>query len=322
MEETHREFVKALENKIPKKTKLAEYIADVLCMEKETAYRRLRGDVQFSLREASILARSLQFSLDETLWSEKKRMVMQLPKIELASINSEFNMRSPDEYKTGIAFLESLSKENNSEFGVALSGISDSLFLKYELLTRFYMLKYIHHADSQHRYIPYEKIVISAKHRKLQYQYYQMFREIAQTYYIWDKKIIPGLVNDIKYANTIRLISDSEVNELKKELYLFINELEELAKNGQFEGTGKKFELYISEPHIDVTYAYMNNQQKWVSMLSSFIFLVTASEEKVAFENIRTWIKSLRRFSTLVSGIGERERIIFFDQQRQILNEL
>jgi len=316
----HNSFVKALEAKIPKKTILADFISQNLYIEKETAYRRLRGEVQFSLREAGILASKLEISLDELIlkatFNAKENVLLQLPQQGLREIDSI------QQKKNAIAYLEKLTNDNYSEFGVALSGITFSLFLQYSLLHRFFTLKYVNHADNIQTSISFEKTKEMDIDAKFRHHLYILFRGITNTYYIWDRQIIRLLVNDIKYAQSIRLITEPEVLDLKKELHRFLNDLEYIAAKGAFPETGNKFELYISEAHIDVTYAYMQSDSTFVSMLSSFVIYVTASQEKVLFKNISNWIKSLKRHSTLVSGIGERERILFFDEQRVIVDTL
>lgn len=316
----HDAFVKALLIKIPKKTLLADFVADTLCMEKETAYRRLRGEVQFSLREAGILASRLHISLDETLIQATGKMnnklVMHLPD------QSHLNKQPYLYMKEALDYLEEVSNDPFSEFGVALSGIPYSLYSSYPLLARFFLMKHIHHAGNRQQSIPFESIEDSEaeidfrKHLKI------LIRRIKNTYYIWDRHIIRMLVSDIKYARSIRLLTDTEVSQLKDELILFLKNLERLAVKGKFDDTGNNFELYISDAHIDVTYAYLCTEDKYASMISSFVTSLLTSEEKACFKDISNWVKSLKRFSTLISGIGERERITFFEQQYLMVESL
>jgi len=318
----HEAFVEALTAKIPKKSRLAEFIAENLCIEKETAYRRLRGEVQFSLRETGILAEKLNISLDGLIrktnssFASNEKLLMELSSDYLTGTYDEAQILDM------ISYLEVLTSEPNTEFGVAVAGLPFSLFLQYSLLARFYRLKFLHHFEDSRKSVPFEKIVESEGKIKYRHELYLLFREMPYTYYIWDRRIIPELVHDIKYAQSIRLLKESEAQELKKELLRFLNDLERLAIKGKFEETGNKFELYISDAHIDNTYAYLSSDQRQASMISCFILFVTTSEDLIPYKRISNWIKSLKRFSTLVSDIGERERILFFEKQRAIVNTL
>jgi len=312
----HEAFVKAMEKEIPKKTKLADFVADSLCIEKETAYRRLRGEVQFSLREAGILATQLNISLDNLINDDPENLVLGLPKYHLTGIYDRQHLEDILDY------LHEFTEEPGCEFGMALSGIPFSLFLQYKFLARFYRLKYANHTANLPARIPYEKIEESDAKIEYREELYLLFRQIPNTFYVWDRQIIQLLVNDIKYAASVRLMKDCEVAELKKEIYRFLDDLEQVAIKGIFPETGNKIELYISDAHIDVSYAYMCSEKRQASMLSAFIIFNSTSLEKETFLKVNNWVKSLKRFSTLVSGIGERERILFFEEQREIVDTL
>ncbi|MDH6344249.1 hypothetical protein M2480_003062 [Parabacteroides sp. PFB2-12] len=316
----NKAFSSALEKKIPKKTVLADFVATTLCMEKETAYRRLRGEVPFTLRETSILALKLNISLDEIIVQGENdscnKLLMRLPKSYL-----NVDKKSPIIHDA-IAYLETLMEDSYSEFAMALSGIPFTLFFPYRLLSRFMLLKYAHHADNSLTSTPYDRIVEPNELIDCRNDLECLLKEITETYYIWDRNIVKTLVDDIKYAKSIRLITDEDIVGLKKELYRFLNDLESLASRGRYEETGNKFELYISDAHIDISYAYISSPERHASMLSSFIFYMMMSEDANAFAQVNHWIKSLKRYSTLISGIGERERILFFDQQREAVDAL
>lgn len=314
------EFVRSLENKIPKKTNLADFVAQTLHIEKETAYRRLRGDVQFSFREACLIAQKLNLSLDEiwmkSLTETRKAHLMRLPQHS----NSEEN--GPELIQTTISFLEEFTAQPYSEFGVALSGLTFAIYQGYSSLARFQIFKYRYHGENPQIKTPFEKIKEAKLQVELRDHFYLLFRQISNTYYIWDRNIIRVFVDDINYFRSIRLINDEEVRELKKELLMLLEDLEQSAIQRRFKETGNKFELYISDVSIDVTYAYMWTEKLFVSMFSSFIFYVTASQEEENLKIVSDWIKSLKRCSTLVSGSAEKERFIFFEKQRDIVNTL
>lgn len=63
----HDEFIAALHEKVPKRSELVIRISDLLCIEKESASRRLNGRVSFSIREMGILASELGISIDGLL---------------------------------------------------------------------------------------------------------------------------------------------------------------------------------------------------------------------------------------------------------------
>ena len=51
------ELITAMKARVPEKQNLAGYLADTLCMGKEAVYRRLRGEVSFTLEEVALISR-------------------------------------------------------------------------------------------------------------------------------------------------------------------------------------------------------------------------------------------------------------------------
>ena len=60
-------LVNAVREKLPSKENLANTLMDILYIGKEAIYRRLRGEVPFTLTEAAIISRKLGISLDKMI---------------------------------------------------------------------------------------------------------------------------------------------------------------------------------------------------------------------------------------------------------------
>ena len=58
-------LIEALKEKLPPKTNLANLLMDTLYIGREAIYRRLRGEVPFTLEEAALISRKLGVSLDK-----------------------------------------------------------------------------------------------------------------------------------------------------------------------------------------------------------------------------------------------------------------
>ncbi|MDR2921462.1 MAG: hypothetical protein LBV72_19115 [Tannerella sp.] len=316
----NEKFIETLESRIPKKTELANFIAEKLFIEKETAYRRLRGEVQFSLREVALIACSLNISIEEIMIKENMkeagRNSMQLP----------INQTSPELdhlYITStINFLKKITSDPYSEYALALTHITFSLFYRYSALTRFHILKNSYNTNKQNKKKVFNSIRETEKLTQKRKNLNTLYRKIKRTYHIWDPKIIPALINDILYFKNIHLISNEEVKKLKEELYQFLADLEELTTDGIYKDTGNSFELYISELTIDHTYAYLYSDYHQISMSTAFVNYEIISHDETTFQNVKTWIKSMLQSSTLISGSAEKEKVKFFNQQYQMVDHL
>lgn len=63
----HEKLVGAIREKIPHKATLINALVDLLCLEKEAVYRRMRGDVAFSFAEIATISNKWGISLDNLL---------------------------------------------------------------------------------------------------------------------------------------------------------------------------------------------------------------------------------------------------------------
>ncbi len=315
----HEAFVEELKLKIPKRTDLADYVAQALCVEKETAYRRLRSAIHFTFEEVCVLSKELNISLDNLIMEREsiahRKLLMGLPARNLINVYDESQIGSI------INHLKLLTEEEGSEYGAAISEIPLPLYLNYSLLSRFFLLKYKHHSEDRETSIPFSEIKESDALIDFRGEVDLLFKKMNYSYYIWDKKIIDVLVSDIVVAYSLRLLSKQDVADLREEIHRFLTDLEAIAKKGYFEKTGNKFEFYISDTHIDMNYTYLCSNSQTFSTLSTFIIFFSTSSDKYMYERVNTWVKSAKRYSTLLTGICERQRIEFFEQQHAIVDD-
>ena len=61
------ELITVMNERAPLGQNLASNLADILCMGKEAVYRRLRGEVSFSIEEVAIISHKLGISIDQVV---------------------------------------------------------------------------------------------------------------------------------------------------------------------------------------------------------------------------------------------------------------
>lgn len=315
-------FVETLKNKIPKKTQLANFISEILAMEKETAYRRLRGVTMFTFGEAAILSQKLNFSLDEIVINiEQSKTVSNMM---MNSFYAEKKKGTEENSYSAISFVKDFVEDKNAEFGMALKSIPFPMLIPYKSISDYYKYKYkLHEKETSHplhfkdikQLLDWEKENVEGT--------YDLFHNISHTIYIWDKKIIPIIVQDILYFKSLGLMTDNDVADLKKELFLLMEELETIASKGVFEDTGNKCDIYISDEDIDTTYSYLWSETRCASILiTHFMYMLISYNNKSKCEETRNWVTSMKFNSTLISGTGGKDRVLFFKQQREAIETL
>ena len=310
-------LVNAVREKLPSKDNLANALMDILYIGKEAIYRRLRGEVPFTLTEAAIISRKLGISLDKMIGVSFQD-------------NAVFDMNivgSNKPLETYYSILEkqvelfhAVEEDENSEIGTSSNIIPQTLYLKHELLAKFRLFKWMY----QNKYIDcksFEELEIPTKLANIQKDYVAMTRHIHSIDYIWDNMIFQHLINDIQYFASIHLISDETKEEIKKELFLLADELEELAVNGKT-ADGNRVRIYVSNINFEATYSYVDINNLQLSLIRIYSINSITTMDNEIFCTLKEWIQSLKKFSTLISESGEMQRIQFFKQQREIIDAL
>ena len=109
--------------------------------------------------------------------------------------------------------------------------------------------------------------------------------------------------------------------EIKKELFLLADELEELAINGKT-ADGNRVRIYVSNINFEATYSYVDTNNLQLSLIRIYSINSFTTMDNEIFCTLKEWIQSLKKFSTLISESGEMQRIQFFKQQREIIDAL
>ena len=109
--------------------------------------------------------------------------------------------------------------------------------------------------------------------------------------------------------------------QIKEELFLLTDELEELATRGKTKD-GNTVRIYVSHINFEATYSYVETNSLQLSLIRVYSINSLTTLDHEIFHSLKEWIQSLKKFSTLISESGEMQRIHFFKQQREIIDTL
>lgn len=311
------ELINAVKEKLPKTENIATTLMDILFIGKEAVYRRLRGEVTFTLAEAALISKKLNISLDSIIGTSFKNSAL-----------FDLNIVKPaDPFETYSSILDGhiarFRKAGNdplSEMGTSSNIIPMALSLKYETLSKFRLFKWMYQIDNS-RCKHFEEIIIPLKLLQKQQEFARLASHIHEIYYIWDSMIFSNLANDIRYFRQVHLLSDEDKELIKTDLLLLIDELEVMANHGRNK-TGNEVKIYISNINMEATYSYLEAEQLQVSMMRIYSINSVITQDYEMFLNLKKWIQSLKKFSTLISDSGEMQRVSFIKQQRKIIESL
>ncbi|MDH6303637.1 hypothetical protein M2459_000429 [Parabacteroides sp. PF5-5] len=313
----NQNFLNVLSEVFPKKKILVNEIANTLDLDKISIYRRLNGFTSFKTDEIGILAKKYNISLDKALnMHSPNSMEMNLDIFHtIEDIDYEVLEKQ-------LSFLEQLASQPDSEMGGVFYTYPITLFSPYEHLLKYHWFVWKHYYDQKSINQRYESIEIPSKLMEYNHIGYEMYKNIKYTYYIWKTDLTSRLIKDLKYFESIHLISPESIRQIKDELYQGLDRMEEKTNDGKISKKGNKFEIYLCDLNVNKTELYM-----WSEKMSSYTIPIFGphrinSTDKEACTVARRWIQRMRGASILISESAEKEKIQFFKKQREELKEL
>lgn len=298
----------------------AQILIEVLHLSKESAYRRLRSDVKFTLDEAAKLSLALNFSLDFIIGNTTlEKSVFDLNKSAMPT-DDYFNnvIRKLEDY---VDFTKQMEKDPTSKAMFALNCLPYTFYLSCDNLSRFKHYKWLYQCASTDTDLSYSDIHLSNTLIEKQHNYVAQTKKIAHTIYILDRNVFTSVKYDIEYFYNLNLITDEDVKLLKKELFEMLSRIEVIAKNGKFD-TGRDVAIYISSVDIEASYTLYEHSADSYSHLRIYGMSGVDTHSKSAARKQKEWIESHKRYSTVISKSGEMHRLQYFNAQRKAIESI
>jgi hypothetical protein len=317
-ETLYKNLIIEFRKRIPQNSKLVAKLTDILALEKEAVYRRLRQEVPFSFGEIVTIVKEMGISLDNIVGLD----MLKRPPCLLQSVN----YKDPDDtdymmLKTYVDILKSMAFEPNGEMSLVTNLLPQPIYPGFEYVSLFYFFKWAYHS-SNGQTKSYQEFHFSERMKEHIASIFAESRNVKTSYYILDKHVFNNFVDDVKYFHSIRLLAEEDVANIKVDLLHLIDYMEELAINGCFEDSKNKVFIYISDINIDTAYSYIDSQNAQFSMIWAFMLNGVSTYDENTLDTLKNWIQSIIRTSTLISVTGEKQRTWYFEKQREIANEL
>ena len=220
-----------------------------------------------------------------------------------------------------VSLLKSMMDEPDTQVIEASNIIPHYLYQDYEYLTRYFMFRW-NHAVMHGEVLPYHEIVISEPMRVLQIETSEYARHISSTTYVWDTMLFQRMVNNINYFAKVNLIKEKDIALIKNDIMMLIDNLEKIAIKGEYEETGKKVSIFISDVASDTNYNCLKTKDIHLTLIRAYMLNATVSFDVEVYNYTCAWILAMQRMSTLISVSGEKLRTMYFDAQRKIINTL
>lgn len=313
-------FIHLIRQKIKEEKKVVGVVSEILNIQKEAAYRRLRSEVAFTFSEIIDICCALSISLDHILGIEKLCLPYQLYGVNWEGSKRERTVK----VRRYLDIVANIAKSQESEYAEVTDSMPIVFILNSDYLLKWYLyiwdyhryynaeysLKKFHEYDFEQKMTEYSKITATN------------LKKFNNTFLIINTKFLEDMSDDIKNNMHLKHIRREDVENIKKELILFLNYLEKIVISGCYPETGKKISVYISDYRIRSGFAYIKSTYLNASILKLFSFNGALSLTQESFGETVKWYKSYERLSNLISVSCEFERTTFFEKQRQIVDAL
>ncbi|MCL2131878.1 MAG: hypothetical protein FWH36_05440 [Lentimicrobiaceae bacterium] len=311
-------FIEILSAKVSKRSQLVEQLMDLLSIEREAVYRRLRKEVLFSIYEIVKIAVTWNISLDE---------ITNLNSGSFTFVMNPINYFEPSEeefevVRNRIRRLEHLMASPDSECMEICNKMPRSITAISNDLYRFDIFRWTYQYGNREEDALFSQTQMSEQFKMEMAYYYQLIKHVSNMSFIWDQMIFDYWVRDIQYFHSILLITDQEKELLRKELLTLIDYWSEVAKKGYYPETKNRVNIYISKVHVDTNYSYFYTDKLKISRIHAFDRCDVFSYDTRLITDFRTWMKLKKRTSVKISEVDEKSRTEFFKRQQKLIEDM
>lgn len=317
-QELNENLIEAVKKKLPRGINIANFLMGALCIGREAAYRRLRGEVPFTLSESAVICRQLEISLDALVRSDTNN---------IAVVNF-YSAKPRNDIETYKAMLEAqirvfdlVAKDPFSELHLACNRLSLIDTLRYEHIAKFTLFKWLYQKGALAHGLRYNSFEVPEELSRLHRKYTSAAGNINSGSCLWDTMILDYMFRDLRYFHNVNLLDREGLALIKQDILTLLDKAESAAMRGHT-SAGKGQQFYISNINFDSPYGYIAGNGVHQSIMKISGPNLMTSTDVGLFERTKEWVESLRKFSILISQSGEMQRITFFNRQRENLESL
>ena len=315
-EELKKRIVVHILKFIPKNQKPVSYLANALNVSRESAYRRLRGDIPFTMEELIVLATNLDFSIDAIYDIEKQNQAFYDFSRAGKKDTNDFFLLMLKKYNELLGKMKAAQK---IETIMAFNTFPPPFFTSHPCLFKFLYYKWLLQNNGDQRNKPYSETLIPEEAAVFQRKIRENIITGEDVTLILDTNIFLNLIKEIQYFYQRKLLSKEEIHLLKDDMLRFIETYEEIVQTGNY-GSAKA-QIYLSPLCVNsnmVYYAYDNSVEPlfWIFTINP----VVIQNAGIISMQLK-WFNNLRQQSALITQSNEIKQAEFFYQQREYLDK-
>ena len=241
MQNFNEKIISAITRQESKKKILISTLMKMLSICKESAYRRIRNQIPFSMEEVVILANHYNLSID-SLFDIKLNKGFDIEgSLDIVPNSSEPFVRL---LREDIGFMQKLQTSSHLKITAILNQVPFRL-LPYQSLFRLDYCHELYSTGEISLMAKYSDIEISPQLNSLRERAVECFSRVNNITCIIDGTIYPNIINKVKYYYRMGFISGEDLKIIRLELLELLNKYESLLRTGA-NGAGSNYNFYYS----------------------------------------------------------------------------
>jgi len=295
---------------------LVNTLMKMVPMSKESAYRRIRNQIPFSIEEAIAIAEYLNLSIDELIDFQLGNNIDS--NIEETPLDIYLNLLN-DEIET----MEKLLAAKDLKITAAINQMPFR-FLPYKSLFKLDYYHCMYYSTGKISLIStgYSDVEVPSAVNYLHDKAVSCFNRLSNITCVIDATIFTNIVKKIQYYYRLKFISDEDLRILQAELLELVEIYENLLRNGK-NGSGSDYVFYYSFFNIESSIVFFEYDNK--SLLQVWVYPKIPLEMKNDCQtNLiqKRWIESKIRNSMLITKTTNIQQVEIFRNIYQQVSEL
>ena len=303
---------------IPQNIKTIDYLMEVLNISRESAYRRMRGEIPFTFNEIATLSLDLGFTVDEIIGSHKKDRIFFDLKTDTSADPEESFLAMIQEYYD---YIDNISKFRDGEILITLNRISLFLLIKFDTLFKFFYYKWVHQTYNVPVFYSFSEMTVPPEILAVRQQLKVRSDTLSNVNLILDRDLFLSTVKEIQYYYSRRLLSLENIHYLREELLKLLYYIEKLLQRGRNEN-GYEYNFYVSSLDVEANTTYASFGDNYASKFWMYSLNAVVIKNQEICKMHKKWIESMKKSSILVTQSNEILQEEYVKRQEEHINEL
>ncbi|GHV27034.1 hypothetical protein FACS1894176_08500 [Bacteroidia bacterium] len=296
---------------IPDSVNAAFYLGNLLNLSKEAIYRRLRGDVPFSVAEIIRITIDLNVSLDKII-HEQTEFTDEVKLLGEGKPTSMFRSALDQ-------FNNLLSSPQLRDIVMSFNYFHPILVLNFDSLFKFSYYRWVCRNFPTNQIKPFAEVLESTTLDQTKEHLLSTVTQLKKSRMILDYNMFVNVTKQIHYFYQKKLITKDEKLQLKEDMFGLVDLYEQIAKTGLY--GENQLSLYLSNHlSIDSNMALLQMEgdvSQSVFWLTSMSHIIIKDSQVCEFQ--KSELNFLKRQSIGVSQSNEIMLEEFLEQQREYI---